>query len=216
MANDNIEVLTSAIDYLVMSEGQEPSLQLMQERLELQPRQQSEKWSNAELAIIREAKDRWDRESLLKMIADVQAVNKDRSVAAIKIRLVRERRGGDGAHPAVRARVLERWAWYVKCEGGLTNIKPADVLAVVNNGLVLGPRFRCSPRLFTVESIRGRYLPPDFDWHTLVQEIKKCPKCEREREKEYFGYDDTSVDGLKRYCLDCRNEFVKNWRKGVK
>jgi hypothetical protein len=207
MADDNIEVLTSAISYLTRSEEELPRLPLIQKQL-LPP----EKWSDAELVIIREAKDRWDQASLLKMISDIQAINPNRSVAAIRIRLVYERRSGDKTHPAVRARILERWTSYIKSYGGLTSVRPKDVLAAVNNGLVLGPRFRVGPRLFTIESINIGKLPPDFDWHALVQENKICPKCEQEKSKELFGYDNKTLDGLKRYCLQCRNEYVKSWR----
>ena len=175
----------------------------------------SNPWTEAELSLIREAIPKRTRSAVKELVANIQILMPTRSVASIKLKLMRMARESDYVDPWIAGRVADKWQMTIK-ELGPPNVDPRSVLSQVNMVGVVKQFRRLSPRLFVLCSVKEGFLQEGFDWHEIVPKSKVCCTCKTEKIWCDFGYSKTSLDGLKATCKRCWANTIKNLRKSSK
>lgn len=173
------------------------------------------KWTEAELALIREAIPKRTRSAVKELVVNIQTLMPTRSVASIKDKLKRMARESDYVDAWMQGRVMDKWRMNI-LEHGPTNVDPRSVLAQVNMKGIVKQFRRLSPRLFVLCSVKEGFLLEGFDWYDIVPKSKTCCTCKIPKIRSDFGYSKTSLDGLKATCKRCWANTIKNLRKNSK
>jgi len=172
-------------------------------------------WTDAELSLIREAIPKRTRSAVKELVVNVQTLMPTRSVASVKLKLMRMARTSDFIDPWLTGRCIDKWRMTIK-ELGPSNVDPRSVLSQVNMKGVVRQFRRLSPRLFVLCSVKEGFLREGFDYRDIVPKSKICCTCKTEKIWSDFGYSKTSLDGLKATCKRCWANTIKNLRKSSK
>lgn len=172
-------------------------------------------WSQAELDLIQTAIPKRTRSAVKQLISNIQILMPTRSMASIKLKLMRMARASDHVDAFMIGRCADKWRMNIQ-EHGKENVDPRSVLAQVNMKGIVKQFRRMSPRLFVQESVKAGFLPEGFNWHDIVPKSKTCCTCKIEKIWSDFGYSKTSLDGLNATCKRCWANTIKNLRKSSK